>query len=1132
MLKTIRTFLISAAAVCAVSVTAFAGNALPEIFPDSNGVYSYTYETEEPYSDVAAVVLKGLYDDGAEFDLAEASSSEILYYNIFTSDKDGDISMNFVPTEYADATLFVGGEGAPEAVCHIMQGEAVNITDFELVLDEKEYTVSGVGTSAVFVQYRINAVDSFGYPSTLYPSVSVRNLGGYTGDKMAFVENAHAIQLENTLEAGDYSFSVSYGGITKTASFTVKHDKSKPLQTVYYVNGKKNRTNFSVDCINLYPTAYFNPEKVEIRAEVTDQYENEMAVDWTFTVTDPDGGKTYEENQTGIFDFVPPEKVLLDLKDEYKIVISAPEVDFSKTVKVTVSGISSYTGDSAALYREYSSAKDIVDMYENGELVLSSDNGNDVHYTKSWTTPEMYSALVDAIAEAEANFKLINAGELSENQISKAKTAMRKAVSACKISEGQYAPIEKLSFETTAVSIAVGGKNTLAVKSIPTKPSEKPVYRSEDPTIASVDSRTGAVTAKGVGTTKIFAENSDASISTYYEVTVYTPIKSMKFALASINLIAGETYTPVLTALPEDHTDKISYMSSSATVAKVSGDGVITAVGEGTAYITASSVGGASAKITVFVSEPNIETVESCIAKPGSKLSIPLTIDEASGISKLVLSVSYNAGAIAFGGVTDLEFLSGFSGASEISAGKAEAVWDGIVLDKIDGGKFAELNIEVLESAEMKKYDLTLTAKGYTENGSTVNWNNGTSSSLITEKKIKIELDVGEKDTYTIKADAGTGGTAGGGGEFKFGETATVRAYPSSSYDFLGWYVSGKKVSSDKEYSFEVTEALTVQARFTVKSGGGGGGGGGGSSSGGGGGGGASAGTAAKAQVSMVSSNYSIGAVAYGTEIILSSQTVGASIYYTLDGSIPTTASILYTAPIKLTGESTTISAIAVKSGMNNSNLAIFTYRIENMPEDDKTAVSISMKENGAEIKYLPVNGYYIRPDDPATRYEVIEMTGRLFDVSGGDGSAEFSDVSEEYSALIGSYVKANIINGYPDGTFGGEKQITRAELVKILSVMLGIDTETEETSAVTLSDISGHWAEKYVKAFVARGYILGYPEGDFRPDRYVTRAEAVTIINRISGKTKISGSAQYFADMDADFWGYDEIMSAADIPQ
>ena len=97
------------------------------------------------------------------------------------------------------------------------------------------------------------------------------------------------------------------------------------------------------------------------------------------------------------------------------------------------------------------------------------------------------------------------------------------------------------------------------------------------------------------------------------------------------------------------------------------------------------------------------------------------------------------------------------------------------------------------------------------------------------------------------------------------------------------------------------------------------------------------------------------------------------------------------------------------------------------------------------------------------------------------------------------------------------------------LAALLAVSvlTAVPVQGADAFTDISGHWAESYIRKFVAKGYILGYPEGDFRPDKAVSRAEAVTIINRVTGLAKTSGLPQRFRDLPGDFWAYDEIMNA-----
>ena len=260
-------------------------------------------------------------------------------------------------------------------------------------------------------------------------------------------------------------------------------------------------------------------------------------------------------------------------------------------------------------------------------------------------------------------------------------------------------------------------------------------------------------------------------------------------------------------------------------------------------------------------------------------------------------------------------------------------------------------------------------------------------------------------------------------------------------------------------------------------------------------------------------------------------------IYYTLDGTTPTGASLRYEAPIEITQNGTQIRAVAIRNGMTNSEISAFNFRFpveetkdpEPTPDKDPDPnAGIALKANAAQIKYLIPTSSYIRPNDPASRYEVVDMLDKLFDITGTTAGNRFADVSEAHKQAVELFAAAGVINGYEDGSFGGAREITRAEMVKILSVLLGLDkTAVEGETAVTLSDISGHWAESYIRKFVAKGYILGYPEGDFRPDKAVSRAEAVTIINRVTGLAKTSGLPQRFRDLPGDFWAYDEIMNA-----
>jgi len=113
----------------------------------------------------------------------------------------------------------------------------------------------------------------------------------------------------------------------------------------------------------------------------------------------------------------------------------------------------------------------------------------------------------------------------------------------------------------------------------------------------------------------------------------------------------------------------------------------------------------------------------------------------------------------------------------------------------------------------------------------------------------------------------------------------------------------------------------------------------------------------------------------------------------------------------------------------------------------------------------------------------------------------KFKDVPEKYwtSESIGYLATLGIIGGYPDGTFRPDKIINRAELTTLLVKARGISsTETMDTA---FADVDRkHWASFYVQNGADLGLITGYPDKTFRPSKYLNRAEGVTILSRFAG--------------------------------
>lgn len=102
---------------------------------------------------------------------------------------------------------------------------------------------------------------------------------------------------------------------------------------------------------------------------------------------------------------------------------------------------------------------------------------------------------------------------------------------------------------------------------------------------------------------------------------------------------------------------------------------------------------------------------------------------------------------------------------------------------------------------------------------------------------------------------------------------------------------------------------------------------------------------------------------------------------------------------------------------------------------------------------------------------------------------------------------------------------MTRCQLCKVL--VLALELEPGEGNG-SFPDVQGHWAAPYIGALTQAGYIKGYTDGTFRPDRPVTRAELVALLNRIVGRANVAGTGVKFQDVGTDFWGYEDIQKAA----
>ncbi|HWO55639.1 MAG TPA: MucBP domain-containing protein [Paenibacillus cookii] len=182
------------------------------------------------------------------------------------------------------------------------------------------------------------------------------------------------------------------------------------------------------------------------------------------------------------------------------------------------------------------------------------------------------------------------------------------------------------------------------------------------------------------------------------------------------------------------------------------------------------------------------------------------------------------------------------------------------------------------------------------------------------------------------------------------------------------------------------------------------------------------------------------------------------------------------------------------------------------------------------------INGYpdgMVKPENNISREEVAAIFYRLMDdATRSDymkSTSSYKDVAATRwsSKNIATMENAGIITGYPDGTFKPGRSITRAEFAAIASRFDDLDQQ-ENTM---ISDIKGHWAEKYIVSAANKGWIKGYPDGTFKPNQYITRAEAMAFINSVlNRKVKVEGihkDAKAWPDNTLNKWYYADVLEA-----
>lgn len=189
-----------------------------------------------------------------------------------------------------------------------------------------------------------------------------------------------------------------------------------------------------------------------------------------------------------------------------------------------------------------------------------------------------------------------------------------------------------------------------------------------------------------------------------------------------------------------------------------------------------------------------------------------------------------------------------------------------------------------------------------------------------------------------------------------------------------------------------------------------------------------------------------------------------------------------------------------------------------------------------ARLPYLPVAEGRVRPGEAVTRGELADMLCALLGLTPTDGDTAASEAGEDGLGGLEVLAGYGIFSGYPDGSLRPEGAVTRAELAVLLhrfqlAAPMG---RYGETSLDNFSDVSDyHWAAAHLYSACAAGWLTGYPDGTFRPSQAVTRAEAVTALNRVLGRDEAQTAVAAdlvnpFADLVDTSWAYANMLEAA----
>lgn len=366
---------------------------------------------------------------------------------------------------------------------------------------------------------------------------------------------------------------------------------------------------------------------------------------------------------------------------------------------------------------------------------------------------------------------------------------------------------------------------------------------------------------------------------------------------------------------------------------------------------------------------------------------------------------------------------------------------------------------------------------------------------------------VWQTQAYTITATAGNGGTITPSGNVIVaeGEDQSFTITASDGYKIADVKVDGTSVGAVDSYTFEDVKANhSIEATFTKEGG-----------------------------IVPPITYYTITASAGEGGAINPSGTIrvpaGGDRTFTISA-----AEGYEIADVLVDGKSVgAVDSYTFENVRANHTISVVFQEASGIADPDDTGVSDWLDTDNHKV-YL--NGYpddSFQPEKDMTRAEAAQMFYNLLRDQDVETTVSFTDVAADawYATAVNALASLEIVNGVGDDRFSPERTITRAEFTTMaMRFCDGIPDGENIFSDVDQED----WFYEYVVGSIQYGWINGYPDGTFRPNDTISRAEVTTITNRMLGRAadevfvdQHQDSLRIFTDLKDTHWAYHQIVEA-----